>query len=82
MFAFRDKMFCDIKMETDDGRIFYGQKVVLASASPYFLAMFTNFNERDNDHVLIKGIDSTSLELLIHYIYTGKITVNEENVMV
>ncbi|XP_060855789.1 kelch-like protein 2 [Metopolophium dirhodum] len=43
----KDELLCDIKMETDDGRIIYGHKVVLASACPYFLAMFTNFNEKD-----------------------------------
>jgi len=33
MFVFRDELLCDIKMETDEGRIVYGHKVVLVSAT-------------------------------------------------
>jgi len=82
MFVFRDEEFCDIKLETDDGTVIIGHKVVLISASPYFRAMFTSFEERNKDHIIIKKIDSTILQLLINYIYTGEIIVNEENVQV
>jgi len=52
------------------------------SASPYFLAMFTNFDESNKDLVKIRKLDSTVLKLLIDFIYTGKIEVLEENVEV
>jgi len=74
MFLFRDELLCDFKMETDDGRIIHGHKVILASASPYFLAMFTNVNEKDKEHIYMKSLEYTSLELIINYIYTGKIS--------
>ncbi|KAL4085434.1 hypothetical protein QTP88_027293 [Uroleucon formosanum] len=45
-----DEMFCDIKLVTDDGTIiFLGHKIVLISASPYFWAMFTRFEESNKD---------------------------------
>jgi len=82
MFVFRNKVFCDIKLETDDGTVIFGHKVVLVSASPYFKAMFTSFEERNKDCIIIKELNSTILELLINYIYSGEIIVNEENVKV
>jgi len=56
--------------------------VVLALASPYFLAMFTNFSEKDQDLVAIRQLDSSSLHLLINFIYSEKILITEKNVQV
>jgi len=56
--------------------------VVLASASPYFYAMFKNFSEKNHDLVVMREIDSTALQLLINFIYSGDILVTEENVLV
>lgn len=80
--VFRDKVLCDIKLETDDGTLVYGHKAVLASASPYFHAMFTSFEESNKDLVVIKELDSTALVLLVDFIYTAQIMVTEENVQV
>ncbi|XP_060880188.1 ring canal kelch homolog isoform X2 [Metopolophium dirhodum] len=78
----REEVFCDMKLETDDGIIVSVHKVVLVSASPYFHAMFTSFSEGDKDFVHLREFDSNILQLLIDYIYTGKIMVTEQNVMV
>lgn len=80
--AFRDEVLCDIKLETDDGTVVCGHKVVLASSSPYFHAMFTSFEESNKDHVVIRELDSTALILLVDFIYTAQIMVTEENVQV
>jgi len=56
--------------------------VVLASASPYFHAMFTNFAERNHGLVVMKQLDSTALQLLVNFIYSGQIVVTEENAQV
>jgi len=56
--------------------------VVLASASPYFRAMFTNFKENNQGSVAIKNLDSTALQLLVEFIYSGKIIITERNVQV
>ena len=57
-------------------------RIVLAGCSPYFYAMFTKFEERKQDRIEIKGMDSFVLELLIEYVYTAEILVTEENVQV
>ena len=79
---FRDEILCDIKLETDDGEVIFGHKVVLASASPYFLAMFTNFSEKNQDQVAIGQLKSSALQLLIDFVYSGKISITEQNVQV
>ncbi|CAI6361763.1 unnamed protein product [Macrosiphum euphorbiae] len=78
----KDEVFCDIKLETDDSRVIFGHKVVLASASPYFHAMLTNFAEKNQNHVVVRELDSCSLQLLIDFVYSGEITITEQNVQV
>eukprot|EP00102_Acyrthosiphon_pisum_P015467 XP_008186031.1 PREDICTED: ring canal kelch homolog isoform X1 [Acyrthosiphon pisum] len=78
----KNKVLCDIRFETDDGCITFGHKIVLMAASPYFSAMFSNFDERNKDLVNIRELDSTILQVLVDYIYTGEIMVTNENVQV
>ncbi|XP_029344680.1 ring canal kelch homolog [Acyrthosiphon pisum] len=78
----KNEVLCDIRFETDDGSVVSGHKNVLIAASPYFRAMFNNFGESNKDLVKIRELDSAALQLLIDYIYTGKINVSEENVQV
>ena len=40
MYVFREEIYCDFQLETNDGKIINGHKVVLASASPYFHAVY------------------------------------------
>ncbi|XP_060879864.1 ring canal kelch homolog isoform X2 [Metopolophium dirhodum] len=77
----KDEEF-DIELKTDDGRVIFAHKVVLSSASPYFHAMFTNFSEKNQDFVVIRNIDYLALQLLVDFIYFGKIMVTEKNVQV
>ncbi|XP_060872725.1 ring canal kelch homolog [Metopolophium dirhodum] len=79
----KNEVLCDIKLKTDDGTIVFGHKVVLVSASPYFHKMLTSFYESDTAGLVhISELDSTALQLLVNYIYTGEIVVTEENVKV
>ncbi|XP_022170916.1 ring canal kelch homolog isoform X5 [Myzus persicae] len=78
----KDEVLCDIRIETNDGTIIFGHKVVLVSASPYFRAVFISFEETNKDLILISELDSPVLQLLVNYIYTGEIMVTEENVKV
>ncbi|KAL5240439.1 hypothetical protein ACI65C_007849 [Semiaphis heraclei] len=73
-------VLCDISLKTDDSSIVFGHKNVLMAASPYFHAMFRNFDESNKNLVNIRDLDSTVLELLVNYIYTGEIMITEENV--
>ncbi|XP_050424984.1 ring canal kelch homolog [Adelges cooleyi] len=78
----RDELLCDIKLEADDGTVVCGHKIILASTSPYFHAMFTSFEESNKDRVIIRELDSTALKLLIDFIYTAQIMVTEDNVQI
>ncbi|XP_016660786.1 kelch-like protein 2 isoform X2 [Acyrthosiphon pisum] len=76
----KNEVLCDVRFETDDGCTTFGHKNVLMAASPYFRAMFSSFEERNKDLVTIRELDSTILQLLVDYIYTGEIMVTKENV--
>ncbi|XP_016657010.1 kelch-like protein 20 [Acyrthosiphon pisum] len=80
----KNEDLCDIRFETDDGTIVFAHKCVLMAASPYFSAMYSNFDESNKDlvDILVKKLDSTALQLLVDYIYTGEIIVTKENVQV
>lgn len=62
--------------------VIFGHKVVLASAIPYFHAMFTNFAEKDQDLVVIKQINYTALQLILDFIYSGEIIITENHAQV
>ncbi|XP_016663765.1 uncharacterized protein LOC107885003 isoform X3 [Acyrthosiphon pisum] len=47
----KHKVFCDIKLATEEGNIIFGHKAVLASASPYLHAVF--LLQHDKDTVVI-----------------------------
>ncbi|XP_060870638.1 ring canal kelch homolog isoform X2 [Metopolophium dirhodum] len=78
----KNEVLCDVRFEADDGKIVIGHKIVLIAASPYFRAMFSNFDESNKDLINIRSLDSTILQLLVDYIYTGEILITKENVQV
>lgn len=57
-------------------------KMVLASCSPYFYAMFTGFEESRQDRITLQGVDYHALQLLVDYVYTSIVDVTENNVQV
>lgn len=55
---------------------------VLASSSPYFKAMFcSHFRESREAKVQLQGIDTTALEQVITYAYTGEVHISAANVL-
>ncbi|CAB4025307.1 kelch 18 [Paramuricea clavata] len=69
----KEGAFCDVVIECDDGRSFEGHRIVLASASPYFRAMFShNMQESQQKLVKIQQIESRVMEELLNFSYTGK----------
>ena len=55
---------------------------VLASSSPYFRAMFcSNFRESREAKVQLKGVDASTLERIILYVYTGEAHITVESVL-
>lgn len=74
------KELCDVVLCVGDLEI-YAHKVVIASFSPYFYAMFTNdVVESRQNSITLKSMDSKSVELLIEFAYTARIRITEENV--
>lgn len=59
-------------------------KMVLASCSPYFYAMFSrsDFDESHQDKITVQGVDFHALQLLVEYVYTSYVDVTEDNVQV
>uniref|UniRef100_A0A1A9W0K6 BTB domain-containing protein n=1 Tax=Glossina brevipalpis TaxID=37001 RepID=A0A1A9W0K6_9MUSC len=77
----KQNLLCDVTLVADDMEI-PAHKMVLASCSPYFYAMFTGFEESRQGRITLQGVDHHALELLIEYVYTSTVEVNEDNVQV
>lgn len=61
----QDHELCDIVLRVGDSKI-HAHKVVLASISPYFKAMFTgNLSEKETSEVEFQCIDETALQVCL-----------------
>ena len=64
--------------------IFYSQahRVVLASCSDYFRAMFTDeMKERSLSEICLNGVSAKGLEGLLDYAYTSRLSLNLANIL-
>ncbi|XP_060522412.1 kelch-like protein 18 [Cylas formicarius] len=76
----RQGKLCDVVLKVD-GQHFSAHKIVLAATIPYFNAMFMNdMVESRNKEIEIKCIDAMALESLVNFAYSGKVTLNKNNV--
>ncbi len=77
---FRKNMaMCDVVLVAGELEI-SAHRMILAACSPYFYAMFTSFEEKDKERVKIQGVEPSSLQILVSYVYTGQISISEDNV--
>ncbi|XP_029627287.1 kelch-like protein 3 isoform X3 [Salmo trutta] len=75
-------MLCDVLLVAGNVEV-TAHKLVLASCSPYFCAMFTgDMSESKAQQVEIRDVDGQTLKKLVDYIYTAMIEVTEDNVQV
>ncbi|XP_044764254.1 kelch-like protein 17 [Coccinella septempunctata] len=73
---------CDITLRIGVEK-FRAHKVVLASVSSYFFAMFNgDMKEQSLPEIQIHDLDATAVGLLLDYAYTGKINITPDNVQV
>ncbi|CAH1266841.1 kelch-like protein 20 [Branchiostoma lanceolatum] len=76
----RSGQLCDVEISVE-GKTLHAHKVVLASFSNYFYAMFTgDLAEASQGSITMKGVDPRSLELLIEYAYTGRLEIHVDTV--
>lgn len=74
------RKLCDVTLIVEEER-FDVHKLVLASCSPYFKAMFTGgLRECRMDEIPLQGISPCTLSMLIDFAYTSEIHINEMNV--
>ena len=74
------QQLCDVILIVGSQR-FYAHRLVLSAVSDYFRAMFnSNVREAVEKEIAIQDIEADVFQLLINYIYTGKLEVSEENV--
>lgn len=72
--------FCDVTLCVD-GIEFHCHRIVLASFSPYFKAMFgVDMAESKQDKISINGVEHPMIDLLVNYAYTSKVTITKTNV--
>ena len=76
-------LLCDTTLETEDGQRYKAHRCVLAAASDYFLAMYTqDMQERlSQGSICLKGVSGEALEVLLVFIYTAKLGLSEDNVV-
>uniref|UniRef100_A0A1B0G513 Kelch-like protein diablo n=1 Tax=Glossina morsitans morsitans TaxID=37546 RepID=A0A1B0G513_GLOMM len=64
-----------------DGEVIHVHKLALAIASDYFAAMFeADMKERKEGTVKLQDVDVVAVKALVDYIYSGIVTLTEENV--
>ena len=78
--VFESEKFSDIKLNANN-EIFHAHKIVLASRSPVFAAMFDHeMLEKVEGSVIIEDIDKKVFKEVLRYIYTGQALNLEETV--
>lgn len=76
----QNQILCDVQLIVA-GEIFHAHKIVLASASPYFKAMFTSgMKESDMSKITLQGVCPNTMGFLLYFIYSSEIRINEMNV--
>ncbi|KAM4689612.1 kelch repeat and BTB domain-containing protein 2 isoform 1-T2 [Discoglossus pictus] len=80
------KLFYEQQLLTDivlivEGTEFPCHKMVLATCSSYFRAMFmSGLSESKQTHVHMRNVDAASLQIIITYAYTGNLAIKESTV--
>ena len=72
----RRQQFCDVEVKKDGARL-PAHRVVLASASPYFLNLLSSDSSKSEIEVEDPKVDVDALELLVDFIYTSVLRITE-----
>ncbi|XP_065105053.1 kelch-like protein 9 isoform X2 [Paramisgurnus dabryanus] len=73
-----DETLCDVTLVPgDSSETFPVHRVIMASASDYFKAMFTGgMKEQDLKEIKLHGVSTTGLKNIIEFIYTSRLSLN------
>lgn len=76
----RKRELCDVSLHVG-GQEFQAHRVVLAGASSYLRAMFTNgMLESGMRDIKLQGLEPSVMENLLDFVYTGSVDITVENV--
>ena len=76
-----ESSFCDVIICTEDGEEFSVHRLVLASVSAYFRAMFlTDMKESHETNITIRGVESQAMRCLIDFAYTSSLRITFSNI--
>ncbi|RVE44844.1 hypothetical protein evm_010499, partial [Chilo suppressalis] len=79
---FQSQKLCDVALIAG-GCSIPAHKIILASCSEYFAAMFTgSLKEAQLTEITLERVDSQALQALVRYCYTGTIELREDTVEV
>lgn len=78
---YKDGRYSDVTLKISQDRRLSVHRVVLASFSPYFEALFgNNWDDGEKKEVEVLGFDENAVSDLIEFAYSGKIDINKDNV--
>ena len=75
-----NESFCDVTI-TVKGKEFKAHKVVLAAASPFFLALLTSGMQESNEQLIKIELEEATAPVMkdvLRYVYTGNLSITEE----
>ena len=73
-----DQDFTDVTLACDDDKHLKAHKAILSSCSPFFKKILKK-NPHQHPLVYLKGVDYSSLQSIIQFIYLGQTEVGQED---
>ncbi|XP_021932600.1 kelch-like protein 10 isoform X2 [Zootermopsis nevadensis] len=73
-------LLCDAVLRLEDGGVFPVHRVILSACSTYFRYLFTTFDTKEQNEILLQGISSYIMTQILDYVYLRKIHIHCDNV--
>ena len=73
-----DKEFTDVTLACEDGQQVEAHKLVLSSASPFFLNLLKR-NKHPHPLVYMRGLEYEDLVSIMDFLYHGEVNIHQEN---
>ncbi|XP_074654344.1 influenza virus NS1A-binding protein homolog A-like isoform X2 [Tubulanus polymorphus] len=75
----KNGQYCDVTLEVGSHEI-CAHKAVLASSSRYLMELFSLDESVPNSHYKLNNFDYKHFDVLVNYVYTGKLEVEEHDI--